>query len=73
MEKEHRLIRIEDYQPLIGREAAERILDKAAELRDLHVVHVNSTYYGEGVAELLSSLTLILVVPEKVPKRSQLV
>lgn len=59
MEKEHRLIRIEDYEPLIGREAVERILDKAAELRDLHVVHVNSTYYGGDVAEILSSLTLL--------------
>ena len=29
-------------------------------LRDIHVVNVNSTYYGGGVAELLSSLTLLM-------------
>ncbi len=52
-------VRVEDYEPLIGAEAVARILDKAHRLRDLHVVHVNSTYYGGGVAEILSSLTLL--------------
>jgi len=55
-----RLARIEDYEALIGGEAVERILKKAAALRDLHIVNVNSTYYGGGVAEILSSLTLLL-------------
>lgn len=39
-----RLISVEDYQPLVGAEAVERIVKKAARLRDLHVVNVNSTY-----------------------------
>ncbi|WP_298437456.1 glycosyltransferase [Geobacter sp.] len=56
---EHHLVSVEDYEPYIGAAAVERILRKAAKLRDLHVVHVNSTYYGGGVAELLSSLTLL--------------
>ena len=51
---------IEDYEPLIGAAAVERIANKAARLRDMHVVHVSSTYYGGGVAELLSSLTLMM-------------
>lgn len=55
-----RLTTVEDYEPLIGAAAVERILRKAERLRDLHVVHVNSTYYGGGVAELLSSLTLLM-------------
>jgi trehalose synthase len=55
-----RLTSIADYEPLIGAQAVERLLQKAARLRDLHVVHVNSTYYGGGVAELLSSLTLLM-------------
>jgi trehalose synthase len=55
-----RLNRVEDYEPLIGAQAVEHILEKAARLRDLHVVHVSSTYYGGGVAELLSSLTLLM-------------
>ena len=55
-----RLISVEDYQPLVGAEAVERILKKAARLHDLHVVNVNSTYYGGGVSEILSSLTLLM-------------
>lgn len=51
---------VEDYEALIGTPAVERILRKAERLRDLHVVNVNSTYYGGGVAELLSSLTLLM-------------
>jgi trehalose synthase len=55
-----RVVHIEDYQPLIGAEAVERILKKAKPLRDLHVVNVNSTYYGGGVAELLGSMTILM-------------
>lgn len=51
---------VADYEPLIGAPAVERILAKAEQLRDVHVVNVNSTYYGGGVAELLSSLTLLM-------------
>lgn len=55
-----RLSSVEDYERLVGAETVERILRKAARLRDLHVVNVNSTYYGGGVAEILSSLTLLM-------------
>jgi hypothetical protein len=48
-----RVVHSEDYRPLIGAEAVERSLKKAKPLQDLHVVNVNSTYYGDGVAELL--------------------
>ena len=51
---------LERFTDLIGAEAVERIAGKARRLRDLHVVNVNSTYYGGGVAELLSSLTLMI-------------
>ena len=54
-----RLITLEDYEPLVGAETVGRLLRKAAHLRDLHMVHISSTYYGGGVAELLSSLTLL--------------
>jgi len=60
MSKCYKIIRIEDYEQFIGAEAVDRIQKKAEQLRDLHIVHVNSTYYGGGVAELLSSLTLLL-------------
>lgn len=53
-------IRVEDYERFVGAEAVERIIEKAKPLKGTHVVHVNSTYYGGGVAELLMSLTLML-------------
>ena len=55
-----KLTSVEDYEPLVGAEAVERLLRKVEALRDLHVVNVNSTYYGGGVAEILSSLTLLM-------------
>ena len=57
---EFKLASVEDYELLIGPEAVERILKKAERLHDTHVVNINSTYYGGGVAELLSSLTLLM-------------
>ncbi len=55
-----RLVQLEDYEPLIGAAAVDRILAKARKLQDLHVVNVNSTYYGGGVAELLGSMTILM-------------
>jgi trehalose synthase len=60
VEIEGHRIRVEEYERFIGAEAVGRILKKAAPLRDAHVVHVNSTYYGGGVAEILLSLTLLM-------------
>lgn len=54
------LPRVEDYEPFIGAAAVQRILAKATKIRDLRIVHVNSTYYGGGVAELLSAMTLLM-------------
>ena len=51
-----KLVHVEDYEDLVGGKMVERILRKAEPLRDLHITHVNSTYYGGGVAVLLSSL-----------------
>ena len=57
---DYKLVTVADYGPLIGAETVERIGRKAERLADLHVVNVNSTYYGGGVAEILSSLTLLM-------------
>ncbi len=54
------LTTVEDYEPLIGAESVNRILRKADNLHDLHIENVSSTYYGGGVAEILSSLTLLM-------------
>jgi len=51
---------LEDYEPYIGAEAVDRILRKVDALCGCRVVNFNSTYYGGGVAEMLSSLTLLM-------------
>jgi len=59
MKKYSWMVDIDDYAPLIGEEAMERILHKGHRLRDLRVLHLSSTFYGGGVAEILSSATLL--------------
>jgi trehalose synthase len=49
-----------DYEPLVGGETVDRVAKRAEQIRHLHIANVSSTYYGGGVAELLSSLTLLL-------------
>jgi trehalose synthase len=56
----YRITHIEDYEALIGRENVERIREKARKFKGLRVANFNSTYYGGGVAEMLSSLTLLM-------------
>src|SRR5438046_1398155 len=56
----HRITQIEDYEPLIGSENIERIREKARKFKGLRVANFNSTYYGGGVAETISSLTLLM-------------
>jgi trehalose synthase len=51
---------IEDYEKFVGGEMIERVLEKAKPLHNVHVAHVNSTYYGGGVATLLSPLSLLM-------------
>jgi trehalose synthase len=55
-----KLVQVEDYEQFVGPETIERIQKKAKPLQHLHVANVNSTYYGGGVAELLTSLTLLM-------------
>jgi trehalose synthase len=60
MLKKPKIYKIEDYAPLVGENVVDRIRSKAELLHFAHVVHVNSTYYGGGVAEILLSLTLLM-------------
>ena len=60
MTRSHHLTHIDEYAPFVGADTIERIREKARPLKGLHVAHVNSTFYGGGVAELLSSLTLLM-------------
>jgi trehalose synthase len=60
MLQSRRPLTVESYEPYIGRAAVERILTKGRKLAGRSVAHVNSTYFGGGVAEMLSSLTLLM-------------
>jgi trehalose synthase len=51
---------INNYRDLVGHETVDRISAKAEALQGKKMIHVNSTYSGGGVAELLSSLVLIM-------------
>jgi trehalose synthase len=55
-----RITEIEYYEALVGAEVVQRIRDKADKLKGLRVANFNSTYYGGGVAEIISSLTLLM-------------
>lgn len=48
--------RLEDYLNIVGDEEIARILRKATRLYGKHFVHMNSTYHGGGVAEMLNTL-----------------
>ncbi|MFW6102968.1 MAG: glycosyltransferase [Chloroflexota bacterium] len=54
------IIGIDDYERLIGPESVSRIKRKAKSLGDMHIVNINSTYYGGGVSQLLSSLAVLM-------------
>jgi trehalose synthase len=56
----NRLFSVEDYEPFIGLEIVDRILQEAKILQAFRIVNFNSTFYGGGVAELLSGMTLLM-------------
>ncbi len=47
--------RLVDYRSFMGEEHIAKIYRKATALCDKHIVHINSTYTGGGVAEMLRS------------------
>src|SRR3954454_12574911 len=51
---------LEQYEPLIGAATVERITAKADRVRTMRVAHISSTFYGGGVTELLTPLTLMM-------------
>ncbi len=53
-------ISVVDYVDIVGEEVIVSIYKLAAKLYNRSMVHINSTYYGGGVAEMLSSLVPLL-------------
>ncbi len=48
--------KLDDYAGIVDDSLIEEIRAKAKGLKNAHIVHINSTYMGGGVAEILSSL-----------------
>ncbi|MBD3262351.1 MAG: glycosyltransferase [Candidatus Altiarchaeales archaeon] len=51
---------LDDYRQYAGDQVVDEIYDSASTLDGKHVVHVNSTYSGGGVAELLDTLVMLM-------------
>jgi len=51
---------LEDYRRIIGNDAVGEIHNAARRLRGKHVVHINATYQGGGVAEMLETLVPLM-------------
>lgn len=51
---------LDDYSKIVGREKIDEIRDRAAKLAGKHILHINSTYAGGGVAEILNSLVPLM-------------
>jgi trehalose synthase len=51
---------LSSYKHVVGEELIENIYNEAEPLKGKHIEHINSTFYGGGVAEILSSLTLLM-------------
>jgi trehalose synthase len=51
---------LDKYQDIVGDHAIRNIRDEASSLSEKKMVHINSTYQGGGVAEILNSLVILL-------------
>ncbi|KXB00842.1 glycosyl transferase family 1 [candidate division MSBL1 archaeon SCGC-AAA259M10] len=49
-----------DYRDFVGESKISEIYRKGTRLSKFHILHVNSTYYGGGVAEILRNMTLLM-------------
>ena len=52
--------RIEEYVDIVGKGVIASIYKKASKLYGKHIVHINSTYQGGGVAEMLNTLVPLM-------------
>ncbi len=52
--------RIDDYKPVVGDQVIEELKDLSKNLKRKRVLHINSTSFGGGVAEILYTLVPLL-------------
>jgi len=53
-------MRLEDYIKIIGEETVAQIHAAAQPLREQSVLHINATYHGGGVAEMLRTIVPLM-------------
>ncbi len=51
---------LDKYQDIVGENLIQKIRTEASSLSEKKMVHINSTYQGGGVAEILNSLVILL-------------
>jgi len=51
---------LDDYRKIVGDKKINEIIKEAKPLKGKYIVHVNSTFYGGGVAEILDSLVYLM-------------
>jgi trehalose synthase len=54
------MLRLEDYRHIVPDKTLAEIYTKARKLYGRHIVHLNATYQGGGVAEILYSLVMLM-------------
>ena len=54
------MLKLEDFRHLVPEETLVEIYARARKLYGKHIVHLNATYQGGGVAEILYSLVLLM-------------
>jgi len=51
---------LNDYRKIVGDKKINEIINEAKPLKGKYLTHINSTFYGGGVAEILSSLVFLM-------------
>ena len=54
------MLRLEDFRKIVPDEKLAEIYKRAKKLYGKHIIHLNATYQGGGVAEILYSLTMLM-------------
>lgn len=54
------MLRLDDFRKVVPDERLAEIYQRARKLYNKHIVHLNATYQGGGVAEILYSLVLLM-------------
>jgi len=52
--------KLADYEPIVGSDITQEILQIAEQVKDARVVHINATAFGGGVAEILVALVPLM-------------